>query len=73
MSSVPRRPGESVRDWTRRNYKWQGLDPDLAGPATDGARFAGESVGDWLERLRSARLPSAFQPPKADEDEDDER
>lgn len=60
-------PGESVRDWTRRNYKWNGLDPDLAGPATDGPRFAGESEPDYLQRLLASR---SYAPPLPNEEDD---
>jgi len=65
-------PGESERDWMRRNYKEKGLDPDLAGPATAGPRFAGESEKDWMERLRSARSPHTPWSPKTDGDLDTE-
>ncbi len=62
MSGAMRMPGESERDWMRRNYKAKGLDPDLAGPATDGPRFAGESESDWMERLRSHAVPMSLGP-----------
>ena len=70
MSGTMRLPGESERDWMRRSYKAQGLDPDLAGRATDGPRFAGESESDWMERLRSARSPYLPRSPKTDDDSD---
>lgn len=70
MSYTPRMPGESERDYMRRLYEERGLDPDLAGPATDGPRFAGESERDWMERLIASRRPFAPRPPKTDDDSD---
>ena len=69
MSGTMRLPGESERDWMRRSYKAQGLDPDLAGRATDGPRFAGESESDWMEgcALHAVPLPRS---PKTDDDSD---
>jgi len=50
-----RMPGESERDWMRRNYEMKGLDPDLAGPATSGPRFAFETEAAYTERLANSR------------------
>jgi hypothetical protein len=50
----------------------KGLDPDLAGPATDGPRLTGESERDWMERSRSARRPYAPGSRKTDDGSDTE-
>jgi hypothetical protein len=54
MGSIMRMPGESETDYRRRVIKTESpnLDPDLiVGPATTGARFAGETETAWKERL----------------------